>query len=69
MEQEFKAESQNQRAKVIAAEAQIPLAIAEAFRNGNLGVMDYQRYRNVQADTTMRTAIAGGGDGAPTGGS
>ena len=59
MEQEFKAEAQNQRAKVIAAEAQIPLAIAEAFRSGNLGVMDYQRYRNVQADTTMRQAIAG----------
>src|SRR3954451_5890357 len=43
MEQEFKAEAQNQRSKVIAAEAQIPLAMAEAFRNGNLGVMDYQR--------------------------
>ena len=54
MEQEFKAEAQKQRAKVIAAEAQIPLAMAEAFRNGNLGVMDYQRYRNIQADTTMR---------------
>ena len=65
MEQEFKAEAQNQRAKVIAAEAQVPLAIAEAFRSGNLGVMDYQRYRNVQADTTMRTAIAGG-DSATT---
>jgi uncharacterized protein YqfA (UPF0365 family) len=66
IEQEFKAEAQNQRAKVIAAEAQIPLAIAEAFRSGNLGIMDYQRYRNIQADTTMRTAIAGGGDSAPT---
>jgi uncharacterized protein YqfA (UPF0365 family) len=65
MEQEFKAEAQNQRAKVIAAEAQIPLAMAEAFRNGNLGVMDYQRYRNVQADTSMRQAIAGQGDTAP----
>jgi uncharacterized protein YqfA (UPF0365 family) len=63
MEQEYKAESQNQRAKVIAAEAQIPIAIAEAFRNGNLGVMDYQRYRNIQADTTMRQSIAGPGDG------
>jgi uncharacterized protein YqfA (UPF0365 family) len=62
MEQEFKAEAQNQRSKVIAAEAQIPLAMAEAFRNGNLGVMDYQRYRNVQADTTMRQSIAGQGD-------
>ncbi|HEV8124406.1 MAG TPA: flotillin-like protein FloA [Gemmatimonadales bacterium] len=60
VEQEFKAETQNQRAKVIAAEAQIPLAIAEALRNGNLGVMDYQRYRNIQADTQMRQSIAGG---------
>ena len=67
MEQEFKAEAQNQRAKVIAAEAQIPLAIAEAFRNGNLGVMDYQRYRNIQADTTMRQAIAGQTDAGTTG--
>ncbi|MEO8295105.1 MAG: flotillin-like protein FloA [Gemmatimonadota bacterium] len=63
MEQEFKAESQNQRAKVIAAEAQIPLAIAESFRNGHLGVMDYQRYRNIQADTLMRQSIAGSPDG------
>jgi uncharacterized protein YqfA (UPF0365 family) len=47
---------------VIAAEAQIPLAMAEAFRSGNLGVMDYQKYRNVQADTTMRQAIAGQSD-------
>ena len=67
VEQEYKAEAQNQRAKVIAAEAQIPLAIAEAFRGGNLGVMDYQRYRNIQADTTMRTAIAGG-DSTPADG-
>jgi uncharacterized protein YqfA (UPF0365 family) len=68
MEQEYKAEAQSQRAKVIAAEAQVPLAIAEAFRSGNLGVMDYQRYRNVQADTTMRAAIAGGNDSAPAAG-
>jgi uncharacterized protein YqfA (UPF0365 family) len=68
VEQEFKAEAQNQRSKVIAAEAQIPLAIAEAFRSGNLGVMDYQRYRNVQADTTMRTAIAGGDAATANGG-
>ena len=59
MEQEFKAEAQKQRANVIAAEAQIPLAMADAFRAGNLGVMDYQRYRNVQADTSMRNTIAG----------
>src|SRR5690349_3904666 len=68
MEQEFKAEAQSQRAKVIAAEEQVRLAIAEAFRSGNLGVMDYQRYRNIQADTTMRAAIAGG-DSTPGGGS
>ncbi|HWA55659.1 MAG TPA: flotillin-like protein FloA [Gemmatimonadales bacterium] len=59
MEQEFKAEAQKQRAMVIAAEAQVPLAIADAFRSGNLGVMDFQRYRNLQADTGMRQAIAG----------
>jgi uncharacterized protein YqfA (UPF0365 family) len=62
MEQEFKAEAQKQRAQVIAAEAQIPLAIADAFRSGNLGVMDFQRYRNLQADTSMRQAIAGQSD-------
>ena len=59
MEQEFKAETQKQRASVIAAEAQIPLAISEAFRKGNLGVIDYQRYLNIQADTAMRQSIAG----------
>jgi len=63
VEQEFKAEAQKQRALVIAAEAQIPLAIAEAFRMGNLGVMDYQKYKNMQADTTMRQAIAGNTEG------
>ena len=62
MEQEFKAEAQNQRAKLIAAEAQIPLAMAEAFRSGHLGVMDYQRYRNMEADTSMRQSIAGQSD-------
>jgi uncharacterized protein YqfA (UPF0365 family) len=40
--------------------------MAEAFRSGNLGIMDYQRYRNLQADTTMRQAIAGQDDSAPT---
>jgi uncharacterized protein YqfA (UPF0365 family) len=63
MEQEFKAEAQKQRALVIAAEAQIPLAMADAFRQGNLGVMDFQRYKNIQADTTMRQAIAGQPEG------
>jgi uncharacterized protein YqfA (UPF0365 family) len=59
VEQEFKAEAQKQRAAVIEAEAQIPLAMADAFRSGNLGVMDFQRYKNMQADTSMRAAIAG----------
>jgi uncharacterized protein YqfA (UPF0365 family) len=58
-EQEYKAEAQKQRAAVISAEAQIPLAMADAFRKGNLGVMDFQRYKNLQADTSMRQSIAG----------
>jgi len=62
MEQEYKAEAQRERAKLIASEAQVPLAIAEAFRSGRLGVMDYQRYLNLQADTAMRQSIAGTGE-------
>lgn len=58
-EQEQKAMVQAMRAKVVEAEAQIPLAIAEAFRKGNLGIMDFARYRNLQADTQMRSSIAG----------
>ena len=58
IEQEQKARVQEMRAKVVEAEAQIPLAIAEAFRKGNFGIMDYTRYKNVQADTDMRAAIA-----------
>jgi uncharacterized protein YqfA (UPF0365 family) len=58
-EQEMKARVEEMRAEVVRAEAQVPLALAEAFRNGNLGVMDYVKYRNIQADTEMRTAIAG----------
>ena len=53
-----KAKAQEARAKVIEAESQIPLAMAEAFRNGNLGVMDYYKLRNIQADTDMRENIA-----------
>ncbi|HEX6937872.1 MAG TPA: flotillin-like protein FloA [Longimicrobiales bacterium] len=63
-EQEMRAKVQEMRARVVEAEAQVPLAIAEAFREGNLGIMDYMRYRNLQADTDMRHAIAGGADGA-----
>lgn len=58
LEQEMKAKAQEARAKVIEAEAQVPLAMAEAFRSGNLGVMDYYRMKNVQADTEMRESIA-----------
>ena len=67
VEQEHKAEAQKQRALVIAAEAQVPLAMADAFRNGNFGVMDYQRYQNVEADTSMRRSIAGGESNKPEG--
>ena len=59
-EQEQKAETQAMRAKVVAAEAQIPEAIAQAFRDGNLGVMDYYRLNNIKADTEMRGAIGTG---------
>ena len=56
-EQEMVAEVEENRAKVVLAEAEIPLAIAEAFRGGNLGIMDYYRLRNIQADTDMRENI------------
>ncbi len=59
LEQEMRAKAQEARAKVIEAEVKIPLAIAEAFRNGNLGVMDYMKYKNIIADTSMRESIAG----------
>jgi uncharacterized protein YqfA (UPF0365 family) len=51
---------QEMRARVVEAEAEIPHAMAAAFREGNLGIMDYYRMKNVQADTVMREAIAGG---------
>jgi len=58
-EQEFKAEIQRNRALVVLAEAEIPKAMAEAFRSGNLGIMDYYKMKNVMADTEMRRSIAG----------
>src|SRR5687767_124694 len=61
LEQEMKAKAQEARAKVIEAEAEIPKAISEAFVKGNLGVMDYYKMQNVQADTGMRQAISGTG--------
>lgn len=54
----MKAKAQEARAKVIEAEAQVPQAMAEAFRSGNLGIMDYYKMRNIEADTSMRDAIA-----------
>lgn len=58
LEQEMKAKAQEARAKVIEAEAELPKAMAEAFTSGNLGIMDYYRMKNVQADTNMRETIA-----------
>ncbi|HPK05918.1 MAG TPA: flotillin-like FloA family protein, partial [Bacteroidales bacterium] len=63
-EQEMKAKAQEARAKVILAEAEIPLAIAESFRSGNLGIMDYYRLQNIQADTKMRDSISDPGAAA-----
>ncbi|MFA6561882.1 MAG: flotillin-like protein FloA [Verrucomicrobiia bacterium] len=59
LEAEMKARTQEMQAKVVESEAQVPLAMAEAFREGNLGVMDYYRMRNIQSDTSMRQTIAG----------
>jgi len=58
LEQEMKAKVQEMQAKVVEAEAQVPLALAEALRSGNLGVMDYYRLENIQADTDMRESIS-----------
>jgi uncharacterized protein YqfA (UPF0365 family) len=58
LEQEMRARVQEMQAKVVEAQAQVPLAMAEAFRSGHLGVMDYYRMQNIQADTDMRGAIA-----------
>ena len=57
-EQEMTAKVAEMRARVVEAEAQVPLAMADAFRSGNMGIMDYYRMKNIQADTTMRDSIA-----------
>ncbi|BAG83651.1 flotillin-like protein FloA [Candidatus Azobacteroides pseudotrichonymphae] len=57
-EQEMKSKAEEARARVIEAEAEVPKAMAEAFRNGNLGIMDYYKVKNIQADTNMRETIA-----------
>ena len=61
-EQEMRAEVQKQRAKVVEAEALIPQGIAEALRNGTMGVMDYYRLENMKSDTEMRESISGHGN-------
>ena len=61
-EQEMVAKQAENRAEVVLAEAEIPKAMAEAFRNGNFGIMDYYKMKNVQADTNMRESIAGNGN-------
>jgi uncharacterized protein YqfA (UPF0365 family) len=60
-EQEMRAMVEENRAKVVLAEAEIPKAMADAFRQGNLGIMDYYRMKNINADTSMRDSIASGG--------
>jgi len=67
-EQEFMAEVQKNRALVVLAEAEVPKAIADSFRSGNLGIMDYYRMKNIVADTSMRDSIAGPEDKSGTGG-
>ncbi|HIJ79326.1 MAG: flotillin-like protein FloA [Desulfobulbaceae bacterium] len=59
VEQEMRARVEEMKAKVVEAEAEVPLAMAEAFRNGQFGVMDYYRMKNIMADTEMRSAIGG----------
>lgn len=62
LEQEMRAKVEENRAQVVLAEADVPRAIAQAFREGHLGVMDYYNLKNLQADTQMRSAISGGGN-------
>ena len=55
----MRARTQEMRAKVVEAEALVPQAMAEAFRSGNMGIMDYMRLKNIESDTQMRASIAG----------
>ncbi len=58
LEQEMKARTEEMHAKVVEEEAKIPMAMAEAFRNGNLGIMDYYKMQNIKSDTDMRGSFA-----------
>ena len=60
-EQEMKAKTQEMKAKLVSAESEVPKAISMAFKSGNLGVMDYYRMQNIQADTSMRNSISNSG--------
>jgi uncharacterized protein YqfA (UPF0365 family) len=66
VEQEQYARIEESRAKLVDAEAEVPKAMADSFRSGRLGILDYYKLRNVQADTNMRQAIAGSGAGPPS---
>jgi len=66
-EQENRARVEEMRAEVVKAEAEVPLAMAEAFRSGHLGVMDYMKFRNIESDTHMRDSIAGTREGEEKG--
>ena len=66
-EQEMKAKTQEMRANVVAAEAEVPKAMAEALRSGNVGVLDYYRMQNINADTALRNAIGGVGSNGTAG--
>ena len=65
-EQEMQARTQEMQAKVVASEAEVPLAMAQAFREGKLGVFDYVNMKNIQADTDMRESISGGSESGST---
>src|SRR5206468_9901198 len=65
-EQEQYARIEESRAKLVDAEAEVPKAMADSFRSGQLGILDYYKLRNVQADTNMRQAIAGAGSSSPS---
>jgi uncharacterized protein YqfA (UPF0365 family) len=65
-EQEMQARTQEMQAKVVASEAEVPLAMAQAFREGKLGVFDYVNMKNIQADTDMRESISGGSESTST---
>jgi uncharacterized protein YqfA (UPF0365 family) len=67
-EQEMLAQVQENRAKVVLAEAEVPKAMAEAFRSGHMGIMDYYRFKNIQADTAMRSSVAGESEPEQAGG-